>query len=177
MRSVKVDQLYRVFNRVCPSLIRVEADELTYNLHIMVRFEIEKGVMDGKVDLKELPEVWDECYEKYLGIRPTNVARGCLQDIHWSMGLIGYFPTYSLGNLYAAQLMEAARKDIEGLDLHIEKGRFQPLLTWLRDNVHSKGRLYMAEELMKNVTGKPLGEGALISYLKKKSSDVYGLSL
>ncbi len=177
MKAVKLEQLYRAFNVVRPSFIRVEADELTYNLHIMVRFEIEKGAMEGKVDLNELPEVWDECYERYLGIRPPSVSQGCLQDIHWSMGLIGYFPTYSLGNLYAAQLMEAARRELRDLDGSIEKGRFGPLLSWLRENVHSKGRLYRAEDLMKRVTGKPLGEEAFISYMKAKFSDVYGLAL
>ncbi|MCU0798972.1 MAG: carboxypeptidase M32 [Candidatus Thermoplasmatota archaeon] len=177
MKSVRLEHLYRAFNMVRPSLIRVEADELTYNLHIMVRFEIEKGAMEGKVDLKDLPEVWDDCYERYLGITPPSVSQGCLQDIHWSMGLIGYFPTYSLGNLYAAQLMEAARRDLRDLDGSIEKGRFGTLLSWLRGNVHSKGRLYMAEDLMKRVTGKPLGEEAFISYMRTKFSDVYGLAL
>jgi carboxypeptidase Taq len=155
-------------NEVRPSLIRVEADETTYNLHIIVRFELEQELVSGRLTVADLPAAWNERYEKYLGLRPSKDSEGVLQDIHWSAGLIGYFPTYTLGNLYAAQLFEAAEKDLGGLDGQFAAGEFAPLLKWLRTNIHRHGQLYPSSDLISHVTGQVPGHQALIRHLQSK---------
>ncbi len=171
-----VDALYSMSNLVKPSFIRVEADEATYNLHILLRFTLERALLRGDLQVAELPGAWNELFEKLLGMRVPDDRRGCLQDVHWSCALIGYFPTYSLGNLYAAQLFESAREAMPDLDRRFESGDFGGLLSWLRTNIHQHGRRYRAGELCERVTGKPLDSGALLRYLRGKASEVYGVS-
>mgnify|MGYP005685420211 FL=1 len=134
--DLDVDTLHRAVNTVKPSLIRVESDEATYNLHIMVRYEIEKQLVNGNINVSDLPDIWNSKMEEYLGVTPPNNTKGVLQDIHWSMGAIGYFPTYTLGNLYSAQLLAAAREDLPEHDAQISSGDFSPLLDWMRKKVH-----------------------------------------
>ena len=156
LTNVSVDDFYWAVNSVRPSLIRVEADETTYNLHIAIRFELERDLIDGSLSVDELPSAWNDKYEKYLGIAPPSDADGVLQDIHWSSALVGYFPTYALGNLYAAQLFEQAQQDLADLDGSLARGEFAPLRDWLRQKIHSQGRRYSAGELVQRVTGQPL---------------------
>ena len=176
MEGVDSDQLWRAVNLVEPGLIRVDADEATYNLHIMIRYEIEKRLISGDLQVDELPDAWDEMYEDFLGIRSPNSSLGVLQDIHWSMGAIGYFPTYTLGNLYAAQLLEAARSDLPDHDEHIRKGEFSQLLNWMRENVHSRGSILKPADLIEEATGSPPSPDAFVSYLSSKVESLYGVS-
>ena len=174
--GVSLDDFYFAINDVRPSPIRVEADEATYNLHILVRFELEQALLADDLPLADLPGAWSEQYERYLGIRPSGDAEGVLQDIHWSGGAIGYFPTYSLGNLYAAQLFAQAEADLGGLSDQFARGEFQPLLQWLRRNVHQHGQRYGAAELVERVTGRPLSHAPLIDHLRGKFAPLYGLA-
>lgn len=167
--------LYRSVNHVKPSLIRVEADEVTYNLHILMRFEIERELVNGELDLTTLPKLWDERMEQYLGVTPPDVAQGVLQDIHWSMGYIGYFPTYTLGNLYGAQFMETIRKALPDLDSQIARGDFAPLLEWQREHIHCQGMRHRARDLVEVVTGKEPSSEPFLKYLKTKFEALYGL--
>jgi carboxypeptidase Taq len=171
-----LEQLYRAMNIVTPSLIRVEADEATYNLHIMLRFDLERAMLHGDLATTDLPAAWNDRIRADLGLAVPDDARGCLQDIHWSMGAIGYFPTYTLGNLYSAQIWEAVRKDLPDLDQQIGSGEFQPLLAWLREKIHRHGRRWPAEELGERVTGNRLSHEPLMRYLRGKLRPVYGLS-
>jgi carboxypeptidase Taq len=166
--GLSVEQIVADLNRVEQSLIRIEADEATYNLHIFVRFEIEKELIDGDLKVSDLPELWRSRYQEYLGIAPETDAMGVLQDVHWSAGLIGYFPTYTLGNLYAAQLMETASRQLGDLDPMFARGEFGPLLEWLKTNVHTQGRSLLPHELMLQVNGAPLDAKPFLSYLQKK---------
>jgi carboxypeptidase Taq len=163
-------------NRVHPSLIRVEADEATYNLHIMLRYEVEKALVNGEVAVGDLPQFWNSRMEKYLGIIPPNDAQGVLQDIHWSMGAIGYFPTYSLGNLYAAQLWEATLRDLPDLSQQIAAGKTEPLLEWMRSHIHVHGSRWEPEELVQRASGAEPGAEAFVRYLKTKFGALYGLA-
>jgi len=177
--DVSGDTFFRDINRVEPSLIRVDADEVTYNLHILIRFELEQALLSGDLQATNLPEAWREKYTKYLGVAPTNDHDGVLQDVHWSAGLIGYFPTYALGNIYAAQLMDAAREQIEivgneGLDVQIRRGEFSPLLEWLRTNVHRYGRQMNPRALVEKATSKAFSAAPLVKYLSEKIEHVYG---
>jgi carboxypeptidase Taq len=172
---VTVDSLFPALHTIRPSLIRVEADEGTYNLHIVARFEIERQIVSGAVEVNDLPELWNDTYDELLGVRPTSVADGVLQDIHWAMGAIGYFPTYTLGNLVAAQLFDAATEAIDDLPSRIAAGDFQPLLAWLRENVHQHGRRLSADELVKRATGAPLSSEPFLAYLRTTASEVYGV--
>jgi carboxypeptidase Taq len=174
-QGVKLDDFYRAINRVSPSFIRVEADEVTYNLHIMVRFELELDLMEGKLNVADLPEAWNAKYRAYLGITPPNDAVGVLQDTYWSIGLIGYFPTYSLGNLGSVQLFDKAEQDIPTLGQSIASGDFSPLLGWLRENIHQYGRKYTPDQLMKRATGKKLSAKPYMRYLQHKYKKIYGL--
>ncbi len=174
--ELTAEQVFRDANRVQPSLIRVEADEVTYNLHILIRFEIEQELIAGELKVVDAPQAWNDRYFQYLGIRPTSYADGVLQDIHWSAGLIGYFPTYTLGNLYAAQLMEAARVQMSELDRDLKKGDFQPLLDWLRRKIHCFGQCYHPGQLIQNACGKSLDAGPLVKYLRQKLEPVYGIA-
>ena len=175
MEGVGVEELWQAVNLVEPSLIRVEADEATYNLHIMIRYEIEKMLIGGDLEVDDLPDAWDEMYEEFLGIRAPNRALGVLQDIHWSMGAFGYFPTYTLGNLYAAQLLEAARDDLPDHDSQIKRGDFQPLLDWMRSKVHNRGSILMPAELIEEATGDSPSPDAFVRYLGSKIERLYGV--
>jgi carboxypeptidase Taq len=153
----------------------VEADEVTYNLHIFVRFELEKDLITGALKVADVPDAWNAKYEEYLGITPPNNALGCLQDIHWSHGTIGYFPTYSLGNLMSAQIYDMAREQIPGLEKGYTRGEFAPLLSWLREHVHSHGSKFTAPELMQREFGQTISAQPLLTYLREKYTTLYGL--
>ncbi len=170
--EISFEQFYRHLNRVNPSLIRTESDEVTYNLHIIIRFEIEREIIEGSLAVQDIPEVWDQKVKKYLGIDVPGDAQGCLQDVHWSCGYFGYFPTYALGNLYAAQLYAAASRDILNLEKEIERGSFDHLREWLRTRVHVHGRRYAQDELIANATGEKLNSKYFIEYITKKYSGV-----
>lgn len=174
LKGVSRDDFYKAINKSEPSLIRVEADEVTYNMHIMVRLEMEVGMLDGSIRIKDVPELWNAKYKEYLGITPPNDANGCLQDIHWT-GLIGYFATYALGNIISAQLFEAAEKATPGLRAGFAKGEFAPLLKWLRANVHRHGRSLKPMELIKKATGRTLTAEPYVRYLTNKYSAIYDL--
>jgi len=169
------EDFYRAINRVEPSFIRVEADEVTYNLHIMLRFELENDMLEGKVKIADLPEAWNAKMETYLGIVPPDDAQGVLQDIHWSGGMLGYFPTYSLGNLVSVQIFDRLKADIPSLPDQVAAGKFDELLNWLREHVHRHGRKYTPAELVKRVTGSELTAANYIAYIKTKFSNIYGL--
>jgi carboxypeptidase Taq len=155
------------------SLIRVEADEITYGMHIILRFELEKEIIEGKVQVRELPDLWNEKMEELLGITSPTNSDGVLQDIHWSGGAFGYFPTYFLGNLYGAQFYNTALKQHPNLPNEYEKGDFSSLLTFLRENIHQYGRIYPARDLIKRVTGEDLNPDYFIEYLEKKFYPIY----
>lgn len=159
---------HRGVNCVTPSLIRVEADEVTYNLHVIVRYTLEKQLMDGSLAVADLPEAWNTLYETYLGVRPTTDTEGCLQDVHWSHGSFGYFPTYTLGNLYSAMILKKAEADIPTLWNHIATGDCAVLRQWLSVNVHQYGKLYTPEQLLTNLTGEPLSMKPFLNYLEAK---------
>lgn len=167
--------IYRDANFVQPSLIRVEADEVTYNLHILIRFEIEQQLISGDLQVADAPDAWNQRYEHYLGIQPPNMSDGILQDVHWSAGLVGYFPTYSLGNLFAAQLMQAATSELGDIDVLVERGEFAPLLQWLGREVHSAGSCLNSSVLIERVTGQKLDEKPLVDYLRGKLAPIYGI--
>ncbi len=171
-----MDAFYLAVNSVRPSLIRVEADEVTYNLHIALRFKLERALLQDDLLVRDLPAAWNQASEELLGVRPKNHAEGLLQDVHWSMGLLGYFPTYLLGNLYAAQLTEAVRRDISDLDDQVAQGRFSDLLSWLRHNVHRHGRRFSPPELIERATGKPPSADPFVRYLKNKYGPLYGVT-
>jgi carboxypeptidase Taq len=175
LSGMTLEQFHRSINNVKPSLIRVEADEVTYNLHILIRFELEMDLIAGKLDVKEIPQAWKDKYEEYLGIRPKTDREGCLQDIHWAMGAFGYFPTYALGNLYSAQFYWAMVKKHPEVEKHISEGDLRTVLVWLRTNIHEKGKLYPASELVEIVTGEPLNEDHFIDYLKEKYGTLYNV--
>ncbi len=175
VKDLSFDDVYGAVNIVKPDFIRVEADEATYNMHIMVRFEIERGIIAGDINVDDIPEVWNEKYKQYLNIDVPNDAKGCLQDIHWSMGSMGYFPTYTFGNLYAAQFFEKALDDMPDLYAQFEKGKFDALRTWLNENIHAHGQRYRAAELCEHVTGKPLSADPLLRHLEGKLRPIYGV--
>jgi len=175
LENITVDEFYRAVNSVQPSFIRVEADELTYNLHIMLRYEIEKALISGEVEAKDLPVVWNQKMQDYLGVTPSSDTVGVLQDVHWSFGGIGYFPSYSLGNLYAAQILRTIQKDLPDFYKHIENGRFDLIQEWLKGKIHQYGKLYRPNELIVKVTGEELNAEYLVEYLEKKYTEVYGL--
>jgi len=175
LSSFDLESWYRAINKVEPSYIRVEADEVTYNLHTLVRFEIECDMLTGKMTVKDMPEVWNAKYKEYLGITPRNDAEGCLQDVHWSGGSVGYFPTYSMGNLLSYQIWNAMRRDVGDTDELMAKGDFKPILGWLREKVYSQGKKYPPRELVKRVTGKPLEATDYLEGLGAKYREIYGL--
>jgi carboxypeptidase Taq len=174
--SVSPDDFYWAVNAVRPSLIRTEADEVTYNLHVLIRFELEQDLLSGDLPVSDLPEIWNQRYQQYLGITPPSDSDGVLQDIHWSAGLMGYFPTYSLGNLYAAQLFARADEEVGPVDEQFRQGEFRPLRNWLREKVHHEGHRYLASELMQRATGQELSHEPLIDYLTRKLTPLYELS-
>jgi carboxypeptidase Taq len=174
--DVDLETLYRAINRVEPSFIRVEADEATYNLHIMLRFEIELALIENKLEVSDLPEVWNSKMEEYLGLTPPDDAKGVLQDVHWSIGYIGYFPTYSLGTVMASQWWEKIEEDIPDLSRQIERREFGNLLAWLRENIHQHGAKFDPVEMLQRVTGSSLTAEPYLRYLRDKYSDIYQLS-
>ncbi len=155
--------------------IRVDSDEVTYNLHIIIRFEMEKALFDGSLEVQDLPEAWNAAYETYLGFRPGDDKEGVLQDVHWASGAFGYFPSYTVGTMISAQLWGAINEKSPNIVKNIQKGEFQPILTWLRDHVHAKGKQYSTHELVKVATGNPLSEVPLINYLRDKYYGFYGI--
>lgn len=173
--GVSVDSFYRALNRVEPSFIRVEADEVTYCLHIMLRFELEQALLSGAVPVKDLPEAWNAKMQDYLGIAPPNDAQGCLQDVHWSGASFGYFPTYALGTILSAQLFDKARADNPTISGDLARGDFASLLSWLRDKVHYPGARWLPAELVQRACGEPAQSQSYMNYLSTKFRDVYGL--
>lgn len=173
--GVDQEAFYRAVNEVRPSFIRVEADEVTYNLHIMLRFELERPLIGGDLAPADVPGAWDEAFARDFGMRPSNPAEGCLQDIHWSAGLVGYFPTYALGNLYAAQLFETAAAEVGDLEGRFARGEFGPLREWLVEKVHRHGRRYRPAELIERVTGRPPSPEPLLRHLRGKYGELYGV--
>ena len=176
LEGVSLDSFYFAINTVRPSLIRVEADEATYNLHIIIRFDLERQLIDGTLSVKDLPEAWNSRYQSDLGICPSSDADGVLQDVHWSAGLIGYFPTYTLGNVAAAQLFDAASDQIGDLNELFAEGEFRLLLDWLRERIHFDGRCYSGADLIQRATGKPLCSTHFVNYLKSKLEPLYGIT-
>ena len=175
LKAIEVDRFYAAINRVKPSLIRVEADELTYNLHIMLRFEIERALLEEQLNPHDLPEIWREKMQQYLAIEPERDADGVLQDVHWSMGSLGYFPTYTLGNLYAVQLYEQAARDLPQLEQDLASGQLLPLRRWLEQKVHRWGRMFPPDRLVERVTGSTLTPEPFLRYLEQKYRPLYGL--
>ena len=173
--DVSLDEFYTAINDVRPSWIRVEADEVTYNLHIMLRFEIEQALISGDLQAKDLPGIWNERFQEYFGLTPSDDSIGCMQDVHWSAGLIGYFPTYSLGNMYAAQIFVKAEQDLGDLNAMFAQGEFLTLKKWLNENVHVHGRRYYAPDLLKVVSEETLSPDPLLDHLKTKFGALYNL--
>ncbi|HEY4330650.1 MAG TPA: carboxypeptidase M32 [Phycisphaerae bacterium] len=175
LSDTKLDDFYEAINRVSPSFIRVEADEVTYNLHIILRYEMEQALLNKQLSVQDAPAAWNEKMNKYLGITPPTDREGILQDVHWAFGGFGYFPTYSLGNVLAAQLFESASKAMPALRSDILAGNFSNLLQWLRTNVHQHGKRYIPTDLVRRATGKPLSTDAYLGYLTQKFTTIYGL--
>jgi carboxypeptidase Taq len=169
--------LYKAINQVKPSLIRTEADELTYHFHVIIRYELEKALIGGSLLVEDIPQFWADAYQKYLGIAVPDDKNGCLQDVHWSHGSFGYFPTYSMGSLYAAQFYAAAEKEIPGLEKEIEAGQFSNLLNWLRKNIHMHGRRYTSEELCSRVTGEGINSRHFMQYVSNKYRFIYAFQM
>jgi carboxypeptidase Taq len=175
LANVSLDAFYKGINKVQPSLIRVEADEATYNLHIMLRMELEMALLENTLAVRDLPEAWNSRFQEYLGITPPNNADGVLQDVHWSGGMIGYFPSYALGNLIAAQLWELINADIPDLPAQIRRSEFTPWLAWLREKVHRHGSKFEPQELIQRVTGAKIDPAPYMRYLNRKYTEIYGL--
>lgn len=175
LKGVTLEKFYKGINKVEPSLIRVEADEATYNMHIMLRLELEIAMIEGKLAIKDLPEAWNQKMKDYLGIVPENNRVGVLQDVHWSSGLMGYFPTYALGNLISAQLWEKIEQEIPSVYTQIENGKFDELLGWLRKNIHRHGAKFEPQVLVKRVTGTSIDPEPYMRYLTKKYTEIYSL--
>jgi len=173
--DVDPEAFHFAINRVAPSPIRVQADEVTYNLHILARFDLERALLGGDLPVGDLPGAWAEVYRKYLGITPADDAEGCLQDIHWAAGLVGYFPTYTLGNLFAAQLFARAREDLAGLDRSVARGDFAGLLGWLQSRIHAEGRRFRSAALVERATGAAPDHRPLVRSLRQKYGELYGI--
>ncbi len=175
LSSVSVESFYAAINRVKPSLIRTSADELTYHFHVMIRFELEKALISREVRVKDLPAAWNEKYREYLGVEVPDDAQGVLQDIHWSHGSFGYFPTYSLGSFYAAQFYHFATKELKDLDNDLQTGNLKPMLNWLRDKIHQHGKFYSASGLCESISGEKLNFKYFMNYARKKYGVLYKL--
>lgn len=176
LAGIDAETFYRAVNRVTPSLIRVEADEVTYNLHIILRYELELALLEGTLAAGDLPEAWNARMQEYLGITPPTDADGVMQDIHWASGSLGYFPTYTLGNVMSAQLFEAARRANPDLMEQVGRGEFAPLLGWLREHVHVHGGKFFPQELLERATGSRLTPEPYIAYLWEKFGEIYGVA-
>jgi carboxypeptidase Taq len=175
--GLDADTLYHAVNRVQPSFIRVEADEATYSLHVVLRFELEQELIEGRLTVGELPAAWNARFQSYLGLDVPDDAQGVLQDVHWSSGSIGYFPTYALGNLIAGQLWDRVHAEVADLDDRLAAGDLQTLREWLREHVHRHGAKFSMPELLTRVVGEPIAVDPFVTYLKRKLSDVYELTL
>ncbi|WP_165253099.1 carboxypeptidase M32 [Paludisphaera soli] len=175
LHDVSLDGFLAEINRVEPSLIRIQADEVTYNLHVLIRFELEQALLGGDLATADLPEAWNAKYEETLGVRPANDAEGCLQDVHWAAGLIGYFPTYTLGNVYAAQLHARANADLPGLEDGFARGEYGDLLAWLREKIHRQGQRFTPTDLIERAVGGPIDSRPLMDHLRRKYGELYGL--
>ena len=175
LREVSREDFYFSINLVTPSLIRTEADEVTYNIHVLLRFELEVMLTRGELEVEDLPDAWNMKMQKYIGLVPPTHKDGVMQDIHWSSGAIGYFPTYTLGNLYAAQFLKRAEQDLGDLNSSMAGGDFTPLLLWFREKIHSQGCRYLPRVLVQTVTGEDLNPMYLINYLERKYSEIYKL--
>jgi carboxypeptidase Taq len=173
--DVDLDEFYGAINKVQPSFIRVEADEATYNLHIILRFELEQEMLSGDLALADLPEAWNARMTEYLGIQVPNDSLGVLQDVHWSGGAIGYFPTYALGNVVSVQLWDKIRGELPDLDSQFERGEFGELSGWLRENLHRHGRKYTSKEMLERIVGGSMDPAPYLRYLKEKLGEIYGL--
>ena len=171
--NIDLEDFLFAINEVKPSTIRIEADELTYNLHIILRFEIERDVINGKFDVEELPELWNEKFKNLFGFYPKNHSEGVLQDIHWYGGSFGYFPTYTLGNIISAQIFAKMKEELSVYEL-VERGEFEPIILWLKNKIHSKGSLYKTKDLIKEVTGEEIKPEYLVDYLRGKVERFYG---
>jgi carboxypeptidase Taq len=169
------DKFYRAVNRVKPSMIRVEADEVTYSIHIFLRFELELKLLSGDLAMADLPDAWNELMKSYLGICPKSPSEGCMQDMHWADASVGYFPTYALGNLYGVQILNQARNENPALDDQVSHGELLPLKNWLTEKIYRYGRLYDPGELLLKVTGKPLSAAPFTAYIKDKYTEIYDL--
>ena len=166
------DMLYRAVNITRPSLIRIEADELTYSLHIMVRYELEKALISGEIKVADLPGLWADKYEELLGIRPNELSEGVLQDVHWSAGYVGYFPSYAVGSAYSAQMVNAIKKSVD-IDAAVKNGDLSPITGWLTENIHKHGKMLTPDELLKQATGEPFNPEHYVDYLSKKFTELY----
>lgn len=175
LTDVSLEQFYKGINKVQPSLVRTEADELTYHFHVLIRYEIEKALISKELNPQDLSAAWNEKYQQYLGVVPPDDKQGVLQDVHWAHGSFGYFPTYSLGSFYAAQYYAQAKVDIPNLEIQLAQGDYSPLLQWLRKHIHAYGRKYTSEELCKRVTGKGLVFGDFMTYATTKYKHIYDL--
>lgn len=174
--NVSAETFYKAINQVQPSLIRVEADEVTYNMHVLTRFEIESDILEGKLAVRDLPDAWNAKYEEYLGITPPSDTNGCLQDVHWSGGMVGYFPTYTMGKLLSYQIWEAMSSEIGDPYQYVAEGDFETIRSWLEEKIYSQGKLYPPKELVMRVTGKPMSHEDFIKGVTKKCEAVYGLA-
>ena len=174
LANVELDKFLQAINKVELSKIRIEADEVTYNLHIIIRFEIERDLFADKITVNELPHVWNEKYKEYLGVRVENDSEGVMQDTHWASGLYGYFPSYALGNIYSGQIIAAITKDLPGWRKDLAEGKLQHVNEWLKTNIHNQGNLFDPEELIKKATGKTLDTQPYLKYLNEKYGKLYG---
>jgi carboxypeptidase Taq len=175
LKTVSAEDFYKAMNKVSASLIRTSADELTYHFHVMIRFGIEKSLLEEKIKVSELEEVWNAKYKEYLGVDVPDAKNGVLQDVHWSHGSFGYFPTYSIGSFYAAQIFAHAEKQINGLKNQIESGEMKNLLNYLRENIHKHGKMYPARTLCEKLTGEKLNVSHFMNYAKKKYGEIYSI--
>lgn len=175
VKSASLDEFYKAINKVEPSFIRVEADEVTYPLHVILRFELEKALVEGSLNVRDIPAAWNAKMQELLGVTPENNRKGCLQDIHWSMGAFGYFPTYTLGNIFAAHLFEKFANDYPKWEERVARGELAFIREWLTKQVHQHGRRYQSAELLELATGQPLSSAAYNRYLQTKYGEVYGL--
>ncbi|RXZ81898.1 carboxypeptidase M32 [Paenibacillaceae bacterium] len=173
--NVSTEDFYRAINVVKPSLVRIEADEVTYNLHIIIRYEIEKMIFNEGAKAADLPQIWNDKYKEYLGITPASFSEGVLQDVHWSGGAFAYFPSYSLGNMYAAQFTQTMERELPQLWSDVEQGNLLPLKAWLTERIYQHGKLFTPSELVERVTGESLNPQYLVNYLEQKYRDIYKL--
>jgi carboxypeptidase Taq len=174
LSDVDLDDFVHAINQIKPSKIRIEADEVTYGLHVIIRFNLERDLFANKITIDELPQIWNESYRQYLGVDVEDDSEGVMQDTHWASGYYGYFPSYALGNIYSGQILASMEKDIQDWRKQISKGNFRNVKQWLVKNVHRQGNLYNPPDLIKNITGRELTVDHYLNYLQKKYSRLYG---